>query len=209
MDSHAVLIAPEFHFIGGNLCLDFANTLGGLPPDSMSQDRLMSYAHLVVWSQQANLMSESEAHSLLRQADRAQDEAAAVLERARVLRQAIYGIFVALDLGTQLTGSDLDLLNSELEPGMAGAQVIVTEDGFSLEWRKEGDLDDMLRHIARSAATLLTSAERQLVRQCANEQCPWLFLDTTKNHRRRWCRTSGCGNMMRVRKHRERQHSQE
>jgi predicted RNA-binding Zn ribbon-like protein len=209
MDSHAVLIEPEFHFIAGNLCLDFANTLGGLPPDSISQDRLTSYARLVAWSQQANLMSESEAHSLLSQADRAQSEAAAVLERAHALRQAIYGIFTALDLGTQLTRSDLNGLNSELDRGMAGARVIITEDGFGLGWRNQGDLDDVLRYIASSAAALLTSGERQLVHQCANEQCPWLFLDTTKNHRRRWCRTSGCGNMMRVRKHRERQHSQE
>ena len=85
-------------------------------------------------------------------------------------------------------------------------RVVVTADGFGLEWRKEADaFDQMLAPVVRSATTLLTSAERQLVRECANEQCHWLFVDTTKNHRRRWCRTTGCGNVMRVRKHRERQ----
>lgn len=207
MDSNPAALEPEFDFIGGDLCLDFANTVGGLPPDSITQDRLTSYPRLVTWSQQANLMSEREAHTLLDKAERAPVEAAAVLERAYVLREAIFSIFAAVARGTQPTESDLDLLNSELERGMAGARVVITAEGFGLEWRKEeGDLDQMLAPVARSAAMLLTSAERQLVRKCANELCRWLFVDTTKNHRRRWCKTTGCGNVMRVRKHRERQH---
>ncbi|MBC7872042.1 MAG: ABATE domain-containing protein [Chitinophagaceae bacterium] len=210
MDSNPATIEPEFNFIGGNLCLDFANTVGGLPPDSISQERLTSYPHLVAWSQQANLTSESEAHVLLHKAENAQVEAIAILERARALREALYGIFAAVARGTQPTGSDLDWLNRELERGMAGARVIVTSDGFGWEWRKdEGAFDQMLAPVARSAATLLTSTERQFVRECANEQCQWLFVDTTKNHRRQWCSTTGCGNVMRVRKYRERQLTKE
>ena len=210
LDSKAAAIEHEFDFVGGYLCLDFANTVGGLPPDSISQERLTSYPYLVAWSQQANLTSESEAHVLLRKAERTPVEAAAILERARAIREAIYGIFVAVARGTQPTGSDLDLFNRELERAMAGPRLMVTTDGFGWEWRKEGGaFDQMLAPVVRSAATLLTSAERQLVRQCANEDCRWLFVDTTKNHRRRWCRTAGCGNVMRVRKHREQQRSQE
>jgi predicted RNA-binding Zn ribbon-like protein len=211
LNSNPAAIAHEFDFIGGNLCLDFANTVGGLPADSPSQDRLLSYAHLVAWSQQANLMSEGEGQVLLNQAKHDPAEAAGVLERAHVLREAVYGIFAALALNTTLTEHDFEVLNKELEQGTAGARVVVIPDGFGWEWRKAaGSLDQMLAPIARSAATLLTTtAERQLVRQCANEQCRWLFVDTTKNHRRRWCKTTGCGNVMRVRKHRERQQGQE
>jgi len=210
LDANATTIEPEFDFVGGHLCLDFANTVDGFPRDSLSREHLTSYPHLVAWSQQANLTSESEAEVLLRKAESAQVEAAAILERARALREAIYGIFAAVAQGTQPTGSDLDLLNRELERGMAGARVMVTTEGFGWEWRKEeGAFDQMLAPVARSTAMLLTSAERQLVRQCANEHCRWLFVDTTKNHRRQWCRTTRCGNLMRVRKYRERQRSQE
>ncbi len=210
LDAKATTIEPKFDFVGGYLCLDFANTVRGYPRDSLSRECLTSYPHLVVWSQQANLTSESEAHVLLRKAERAPVEAAALLERARAIREAIYSIFAAVAQGTQPTGSDLDLLNGELEWGMAGPRVMVTPDGFDWEWRKEeGALDQMLAPVARSAARLLTSAEQQLVRLCANEDCSWLFVDTTKNHRRKWCRTTGCGNVMRVRKHRERQHRKE
>src|SRR5258708_2127935 len=134
LDSNATTKAPEFDFIGGYLCLDFANTVGGLPPDSISQERLTSYPDLVAWSQQANLMSHSEAQVLLRKAANAQLEAAAILERTRAVREAIYGIFAAVAQGMQPTGSDLDLLNRELERAMAGPRVMVTTDGFAWEW---------------------------------------------------------------------------
>ncbi len=211
LDAKATTIEPKFDFVGGYLCLDFANTVRGYPRDSISRECLTSYPHLVVWSQQVNLTSESEAPVLLRKAERAPVEAASILERARAIREAIYSIFGAVAQGTRPTGSDLDLLNRELERAMAGPRVIVTTDGFAWEWRKEvGAFDQMLAPVVRSAATLLTAAERPLVRQCANApDCRWLFVDTTKNHRRKWCRTTGCGNVMRVRKYRERQRSKE
>src|SRR5258708_9995203 len=210
LDSNPTTIAPEFDFVGGYLCLDFANTVGGLPPDSISQERLTRYPDLVAWSQQANLTSQSEAQVLLRKVESVQLEAAAILERARAIREAIYGIFAAVAQGTQPTGSDLDLLNRELERAMAGPRLIVTTAGFGWEWRnEEGALDQLLAPVVRSAAMLLTSAERHHVRQCANPDCRWLFVDTTKNHSRQWCRTTGCGNVMRVRKYRERQRSEE
>lgn len=204
------MIEHQFDFIGGHLGLDFANTVGGLPPDSPTQERLTSYARLVAWSQQAQLISANEAEVLVHQAAHAQGEAVALLERTWALREAIRSIFLAVAQGTPPTASDLEVLNSELERGMAGARVIMTPDGFDLAWpQSAGTLDQMVAPVARSAAMLLTSSDqRQLVRKCANQQCNWLFVDTTKNHSRRWCRTSGCGNMNRVRKFRERQRSQ-
>jgi predicted RNA-binding Zn ribbon-like protein len=56
--------------------------------------------------------------------------------------------------------------------------------------------------VARSAAELLISPERACVRECASETCTWLFVDTTKNHSRRWCDMNSCGNRYKVRKFR-------
>lgn len=197
-----------FEFIGGNLALDFANTVGGLPPDSISQDRLTNYSRLVLWGQQTDLISEYEAQLLLDKAADTPAAAEAVLEQAQTVRETIRRIFMVVAQGVQPDESDMDLFNSALAQATAGAQLIVTADGFEWEWHKDGEaLDQMLHPVVRSAATLLTSGERQFVRKCAHELCPWLFVDTTKNHRRQWCRTAGCGNMLRVRKHRERQRS--
>ncbi len=90
-----------------------------------------------------------------------------MLRRAQTLREAIYHIFMALIAGQQPVGSDLETLNKELRKGTIGANLMLTQDRFEWKWGKEEDaLDSMLRPIARSAATSLTSDERTLVRQC-------------------------------------------
>jgi predicted RNA-binding Zn ribbon-like protein len=202
---------PGFEFIGDSLAMDFANTFGGLPPDSITQDRLRSYRHLINWSYQAGLISEIVGDELLRSARSAPAEADAVLARARALRDAIRVLFTAIAMETPLNEDALKALNRELEHAMAGGWVMPSDDGFDWDWPKdESALDQMIAPVVRSAAQLLTSAaDRQLVRKCANPQCPWLFVDRTKSHRRQYCKTSGCGNTMRIRKYREGQRKQD
>ncbi|MCB0153982.1 MAG: CGNR zinc finger domain-containing protein, partial [Anaerolineae bacterium] len=52
-----------------------------------------------------------------------------------------------------------------------------------------------------SAAELLTSDRLNRVGQCAGESCGWLFLDTTRNHSRRWCEMEHCGNRAKAKRH--------
>jgi plasmid stabilization system protein ParE len=43
------------------------------------------------------------------------------------------------------------------------------------------------------------------VPQCASTDCAWLFLDSTKNHRRRWCEMKTCGNRAKPKRYYQRQ----
>jgi predicted RNA-binding Zn ribbon-like protein len=43
------------------------------------------------------------------------------------------------------------------------------------------------------------------LRRCANEECRWMILDTTRNGSRTWCHSTLCGNKMRVRRFRARE----
>jgi predicted RNA-binding Zn ribbon-like protein len=43
------------------------------------------------------------------------------------------------------------------------------------------------------------------LRRCANEECRWIILDSTRNGTRTWCHSTLCGNKMRVRRFRARQ----
>ena len=54
--------------------------------------------------------------------------------------------------------------------------------------------------LAQSAAELLTSASMEQVRACDADTCRWLFLDTSRNHTRRWCDMKVCGNRMKARR---------
>jgi len=189
-----------FDFTGNNLCLDFTNTL----QDRTDKPRelLISYGDLVLWSQEAHIITENEARRLNEKAAQHRAEAAAVLKQAIDLREAMYRIFDAIANGSPAEESDLAMLNAALSQSMAQACIIQREDGFVWDWvDKDLALDRMLWVLLRSAADLLTSEERHSVRECASDDCNWLFLDTSKNHSRRWCDMKSCGNRAKVRKH--------
>ena len=65
----------------------------------------------------------------------------------------------------------------------------------------------MFGPVASSAAELLTSAALEDTRECDSEGCGWLFLDTSRSRRRRWCDMRDCGNLAKVRRFRERRRS--
>lgn len=190
--------------IGESLCLDFSNTVSGAR-DLESTDHLQDYATLVVWSRQAGVLTQGEADSLLAEAQRQPEQAQSVLDRARVLRESIFAIFSRLNMEEVPEQHDLEALNQELARSLGRAQIIRQADDFTWGWRHEPlSLDMMLGPIARSAADLLTSNELPLVRECANDECNWLFVDRSRNHSRQWCDMKSCGNVAKVRRFRAR-----
>ena len=46
---------------------------------------------------------------------------------------------------------------------------------------------------------------RSRLSMCANRACRLVFLDDSKSHTRRWCDDGGCGNRVRLRRHRRRE----
>ena len=70
---------------------------------------------------------------------------------------------------------------------------------------EESDTFDSLPWpIVLAAAELLTSDRRTQIHECGGEGCGWLFLDTSRNRRRRWCTMRGCGNRAKARRFYER-----
>jgi predicted RNA-binding Zn ribbon-like protein len=193
--------AGGLELVGGDLSLDFANTVGSHNSDAPNE-HLTSYRALIAWSRHTRILSNRSAQRMLDQAEHRNDEAQRVLERASVLREAIYRIFSAVSEGGTPAPADLDILNETLSAALAHACVVPTRQGFTWGWVRDDEaLDQMLWYVARSAADLLTSRERSKVRECANTTCGWLFVDTSKNHSRRWCSMSDCGNRAKARRH--------
>ncbi|MEY9488296.1 putative RNA-binding Zn ribbon-like protein [Streptomyces calvus] len=63
----------------------------------------------------------------------------------------------------------------------------------------------LLAVIARDAVDLLTDpVARASLRQCAGDNCPIVYVDTSRGRRRRWCSSEVCGNRERVARHRRR-----
>jgi predicted RNA-binding Zn ribbon-like protein len=51
-----------------------------------------------------------------------------------------------------------------------------------------------------ATSRLMLSDNMRLLRACEKPDCRWLFLDTSKNHTRRWCDMKICGNRMKARR---------
>jgi predicted RNA-binding Zn ribbon-like protein len=66
-------------------------------------------------------------------------------------------------------------------------------------------VSELLAPVLWSAADLVLAPATAPLRCCANPQCRWLFLDTSKGATRRWCAMSACGNRAKVRRHAQRQ----
>ncbi len=189
----------------GRLCLDFANTAewhaSNHPIESIN-----NYSDLVAWAQRVGLIAEQETQRLSREAEQRPLEAASVFETAISLRDAIYRIFSATAGGRSPDTTDLAILNTALKEALSRLQLTTAEDSITWEWRTdEVALAQMLWPVARSTAKLLTSEDLARVKECEDDRgCGFLFFDSSRNRRRRWCDMKGCGNRAKVRRHRQR-----
>ena len=193
---------PIFEFLSNRLCLDFTNTV----KDTASSRELPSnYEELVAWSQQAGILSSEETEQLLDKAARRPAEAAMAFQRAVVLRETLFRIFLRIVKDQEVEESDMDTLNTMLAETMLHARLVPKGKCCEWSWMAQHDvLDRMLWPVIRSAADLLTSEELWAVKTCASDDCSWLFLDTSKNQSRRWCAMKDCGNRAKVRNFRAR-----
>lgn len=199
------MVNKQFEFIGGSLCLDFANTVGNARNQPIATEYLTSYHNLLDWTYQAGLVTDEEVNKLDMKSRTDPADASKVLHRAQKLREAIYQIFSAISAGATPLDTDLSLLNEEVSRSLHNARIVVTPTGYAWGWVEVEELDAMIGPVARAAAEVLTSPSLRRVRECASQTCSWIFLDETKNHSRRWCNMKTCGNVDKVNRFRARQ----
>jgi predicted RNA-binding Zn ribbon-like protein len=195
----------RFKLRGGDVSLDFVNTLGwrltGYP-----REYLRSYEDLLDWGRQAGLLALEETEDLSWEATLDPEGARETLSRALALREAIHRLISAHIAGESQDENDLSALNRELSIALSHLRVMPADGAYSWGWDRSGDegktpLDSPLWRVAQSAAQLLTSEKLGRVKLCAGEGCGWVFLDESRNSSRRWCDSRDCGNRERVRRY--------
>jgi predicted RNA-binding Zn ribbon-like protein len=192
-------------FIGGRLCLDFVNTVGGRDQDGAAiRDKIAGYQDLLAWTVRAGTADRWRAGVLALLASREAPEAADVMARAIQLREALYRIFKCTIAGTRQAAGDADVLRNELSIARAHQRLSAYGGGFVWTFPERLiALDSILWPVPLSAAELLTSGDLVRLGQCGGADCGWLFLDTSRNHRRQWCDMQDCGNRAKVRRFRQ------
>jgi predicted RNA-binding Zn ribbon-like protein len=193
----------KFDLSGGHIALDFVNTLSDRLGEK--KERIPNYAALLFWSEQAGVLPHYRIHGLLEQSLRTPGQAVTVLQDAIGLREALFEIFSAVVGRRVVPGKALGKLNMALMEGASFVRLAQNERRFEWDWAGSNPrLNAMLWPVARAAADLLVSEDVAKLRVCASEDCAWLFLDQTRNARRRWCDMKTCGNRVKARRHYER-----
>jgi predicted RNA-binding Zn ribbon-like protein len=92
------------------------------------------------------------------------------------------------------------------------AEAELAPGDFACRWRWRVDatpVEAALGPIALAAVRLFTQGDFSRIRECGGHACGWLFYDTSKNNRRRWCEMEVCGNRAKQRRLRARREKAE
>jgi predicted RNA-binding Zn ribbon-like protein len=190
---------PQFDLIGGSVPLDFINTYDDRFSDQ-PKELLKSYRDLARFAEDTHILDPAEADHLVQSSQHSPQEADRILRAAIELREASFAVIWAMVTKKPVPRPALRTLNRYVQQAAQHSSLVEVNGKFA--WRFEetrNHLESPLWPIARAAADLLASDHLEFVRACASETCQWLFLDVSKNHRRRWCDMTRCGNREKVR----------
>ncbi len=189
----------KFHFIGNYLCLDFINTQ--IVEGGRLTDLLGGFDDLISWFVQAEVLDASKAKEIIgKWGDK--PEAEKVFDRALEFRAGLGQMAGRIINGKAVLSSVIVEINEILRRQSGYAELKRVRGGF--EKHLQSDFNEpihLLWPVAESACDLLCYADLTLIRKCESEACVLVFYDTTRNHSRRWCSMSACGNRMKVAAH--------
>lgn len=187
-----------FELSGGHPALDLVNTLDWRFREREPDEFLASYDDLVAFVEQNALLTAKQARQLRREAN---GTAERVLREARELREALAAVFYGRLDDVTPSPTQVKRLEDFLKEERGRERLVW--NGRRAQWEisaAEISAEIPLWLLARSAGELLTSDDLEKMRACGDPACRWLFLDTSKNHTRRWCNMKVCGNRMKARR---------
>jgi predicted RNA-binding Zn ribbon-like protein len=198
---------PLFDLCGGHPALDFVNSLDDRFTGNGPVERLAEYGDLLRFAQQSGLLDAREARRLAGCVPK--EAAARALRSALQLREALASVLYCAVDGRPPADGDIRTLEQHFHDASRhrelrwdrAAQSPNKRAGLEWHWgRFSAHAELPVWTLALAARQLTTSDALERVRACGAESCRWLFLDTSKNRTRRWCKMQVCGNRMKAKR---------
>lgn len=193
----------NFSLVGGAPALDFANTAAGRDAAAPAE-HLATPTDLVDWALHAGSIDAATAARARTELAGDRDLAETVFRHALQLREAVYRIGACLAHGHAPPGNDLTRVKDVARRALSSAELAPADGRYRFDFSAAPPEAALLGPIAWSALDLLAAGRFERLKQCANHDCGWLFLDHSKNNSRRWCDMATCGNVAKGRRHRQR-----
>lgn len=174
----------SFRFDAGAVCLDFAHT-GGEGRYAVFET-LHEPAHLGEWLAEPPLSAAPTV-----------PVTGSELTAAKALRQAIWVVAHDRADDRPLTVDAVAIINrAAAAPALAPE---LGDDGTTAGWASPVQATQALSSIAREMIELLSGPLAGRIRQCAGDNCPLVFVDSSRPGARRWCAMERCGNRHKLR----------
>jgi predicted RNA-binding Zn ribbon-like protein len=189
---------------GGRLCIDFANTIHDRFAAEV-EDYISTPQRYLEWAKRAGAIVPGEVIRI----SPLGPERERLMAEIDALRGAVFASLLASADRVPLPANALPILNEWL---ISARQSQVLSASGLLEFHAEpDDLYVPLKRIALDLVETIAEARagKLKLRQCANRHsCGWLFADTSKSGRRRWCAMETCGTIskMATRRNKARSH---
>jgi predicted RNA-binding Zn ribbon-like protein len=187
-------------FVGGDVVVDFVNTVTGR--NGRPRDWLASFEALADWAALTKLLPKHRCERLKRMAQHSPSEAVSALGSARDLRELLFTVLTQAINGRSSSTSNLERLHAywrrsidkhALRRVRGTIRPILLNSSTAL-----GGIVDVM---AIRAVDLLRSLSTKRLRMCSGPNCAWLFIDSSKAGRRRWCDMATCGNDAKAKRH--------
>jgi predicted RNA-binding Zn ribbon-like protein len=180
------------HFIGGHPALDLANAVFDRAHPVPDNELLKTPNDVLTWCESVGLFED---------APRLSDGAAkAQVAQVRAVREQTWAVFDAVSRRDVIPVAALGALLQRSGAGLRGGRLGLADaclGRLAADWGAPGAIPEALALLSVHALFTLP-AER--IRACG--RCGWLFLDSSRGGRRRWCSMSTCGNREKASRHR-------
>jgi len=178
----------DFQFIGGSLSIDFVNTVGNRL--GQARDYFSTPRDVVRWAAMPSCLPHLGLLRICR----------CDMADIRRRREYLYTLFLPFALGAKRSVSrTLAALNRDM--GWLWPKKTLRYKHEQFQWVFHGSATERLAHaIVSDAADLLSSGRCELIRQCQDSSCGWLYLDRSREKNRRWCSMRDCGNRAKARR---------
>jgi predicted RNA-binding Zn ribbon-like protein len=184
--------------VGGDPALDFVNTVVGR--DQAPRDWLDTYERLIEWAALVKLFPMDILQRLTKEATREPAAAMSALTRAKTLREQLFALLTNTINGKYPSTDALRLLRQHWLAGVNSFELRFKGGRLVKEFGEEVDFDSITRLIGYRIVENVLTSPMERFRKCQGPNCSWLFIDTSKGGRRRWCDMAVCGSAAKSRR---------
>jgi predicted RNA-binding Zn ribbon-like protein len=181
------------HFIGGHPVLDLTNTVFDRMYPAEDGELLNTPSDVLTWCASAGLFDEVP--------PLAEAAARRLVPEVQAVREQVWAVFSAVARGETVPAEPFGALLERAGTGVRAERVQqagAALDRFTVDRAAPQAIPEFLSLLAVQA---LFALPPDRIRACG--RCGWLFLDSSRGGRRRWCSMSTCGNREKARRHRQ------